>query len=174
MKLPDDFHHDQAWGTLIRLDHNVRDFTVQRIPHSHQIGENLPGIGRLQQRTVAVPGGAVELLLNRGTEVNHPPASTQHLAVIRPEYRAAASCQHDALYLTQLLDGGMLPLPEALLALYIEYQRDACTGALFDLLVGIPKREAKLLGEQAPDGAFASPHRAHEDDVFNQISDSLR
>ncbi|GAB6390028.1 hypothetical protein STUTZSP0542_35670 [Stutzerimonas marianensis] len=59
----------------------------------------------------------------------------------------------------------MLTLAKALLALYVEDQRDTGTRALLDLLVRITKRQAEFLGKQASDGALSSAHRTYEDDI---------
>ena len=174
MKLTENFYHHQTRRTLVRLDDDVRNLTVQRIPYDHQIHERLARIGFLQQRTITIARGAVELLLDRRAEINHPTTSAQCVAIILPQHRTATGRQHDAPHPTQVYDGSVFPFAKPLLTLDIEYQRNAGAGTLLDLLVGIPKGKTKLLGEQAPDGAFTGTHRAHENDVFHQVNDSLQ
>jgi hypothetical protein len=40
---------------------------------------------------------------------------------------------------------------------------------LLDLLIGILEWETKLFGKQTPDGAFASTHRAYENEIVQRL-----
>src|SRR5690606_15439827 len=132
---------DQARRALVRLDHDIGYLAVQRIANRHEIGQNLPGVGRLQQWPIAIAGSAIELLIDRGTQIDDAPAHLQYPAVLRPQHRTSSGRQNDTNQLTQIRDGMVLPLAKSLLALNVEYQRNAGTRSPLDLFVGVPERQ---------------------------------
>ena len=56
----------QALGT--RIDHQVRDLAIERITRRHQLGQTGARIGRLEQRAIAIPAGAVPEIIDVGTQ----------------------------------------------------------------------------------------------------------
>ena len=80
-------------------------------------------------------------------QIYNTPTGPKGPTVIWPQYSSATSCQHYALHLAEIGDRSLLTLSKALLAFHIEDQRNAGPRALLDFLVGITKRQPKLLGK---------------------------
>ena len=102
-------------------------------------------------------------------QVHNPATGAQHLAVTVAHHRPAAGGDHHAVGGAEFGEHGLLALAETDLALDIEDPWDIRAAPLFDLLVGVLEREMQLLGEQAPDGALSSTHRADEDQVDHVV-----
>src|SRR5690606_28143449 len=152
---------------LVRFDDHVGDLSIERIADFHQIAQHLARLRILQQRPIAIPGRALQLLLDRGMQVYDPPPGPQRLAILRPQHHAAAGSDHHAFELAELRDHRLFTLAKTLLALDIEDPGDIGTGTLLDFLVRILEVQLQLFGQQPPDGALSSTHRADQDYVLH-------
>ncbi|EXF66947.1 hypothetical protein D030_5174B, partial [Vibrio parahaemolyticus AQ3810] len=76
---------------------------------------------------------------------NNYTASRKTVTVLFAFHRAAASCQHDALFLSQIFKYRFFTLTEAFFTFYIKNPRDVCTSAFFNHCIGVNKLHMQLL-----------------------------
>src|SRR5690606_21956065 len=106
------------------LDDDVGNLPVERVTNSHQIPEHLGRIGRAQKWPIAVTRRPVDLLLDRGMQVDDSPSRMQSLTILWTHHRPTARGQHQTILLRQLGNYCLLPLTKALLTLDIEDPRN--------------------------------------------------
>lgn len=96
----------------------------------------------------------------------------QRQAIGFAHHRAAAGRQDHAIGGAQLGDHGLFPITKARLTFLIEDPRDIGARAQLNFLIGIFEWQAQLFGQQATNGAFASPHWPNKNQISHRINDS--
>src|SRR3569623_2062023 len=119
----------------------------------------------LQQRPVAVRGGADQQLIDCGVEVDHEPTRAQMGAIVRIQHHTAAGGEHDMLAPGEVVDDYLLALPKAGLTLDVEEQRNVGAGARLDFMIAVDELAAERFRELAPNSGLACAHEADEEEV---------
>ena len=71
-----------AFGvSSIGVYHHVSNLEIKRLTYHHQILDCLLGISVLQQRSMSVARGPINLLFDTRAQINHQPACLQSFAI---------------------------------------------------------------------------------------------
>src|SRR5690606_25704505 len=157
-----DFGTDRTGPAPTGIDDHMCRFPVQGLANLDQLLDSGQRIFRLQQWPGLVLAGALELLCNRGAQIDNDPPLMQITTTLRRQDCASASRQNNARALGEGIDHAGLTGPEALLSLHVEYPGDVGTGDKLDFPVGIEKRHVELTGEHPANGTLAHSHGADE------------
>src|SRR5690606_34152976 len=170
LQLRENFLNHQARRPLIGFNDDIRHLSVERVTNRHQFSENTPRIGRSQQGAVTITRSALQLLLHRRVQVDNPATLANSLAVLGTHHHTTACRQNQAILRAKLSNHSLLALTKALLPLYIEDPGNIRPRTLLDFLIGIFEQVTHFLGQQAPDGAFTSTHRADQNQIGHKHS----
>lgn len=144
------------------VDQDMRQFPVEGFPDAHELSQPAPAVIGEQQWTVLVVRGALQLLLDRGMQINHDAALAQSLAVFRAQYGASSRGEDNARLPGEFFYGLDFTLAKAFLTLDFEDQGNAGAGAFFDDFVRVDELIAERTRQKAPGGAFAGAHGADQ------------
>src|SRR5580692_2442227 len=133
---------------------DVGDFGVELRTVAHQLGELLLRIGVIEQRPVAPMARPLELLADRGFEIDHGAALREHAAILHRDHGAPAGGDDYPRKAREALDGLPFALPEARLALLLEYEGDIDPRPRLDVGIAIVKAEAQEPRQMAPHGGL--------------------
>jgi len=122
---------------------DIGDFRVQLCPVTHQLDQLLLRVGVIEQRPVAPVPRALELLADRGLEIDHGAAFGEHAPIVDVDHRAAARGDHHARKTREALDGLPFTQPEACLALFFEDESDVNARAGLDVGVAVVEGESQ-------------------------------
>ena len=145
------------------LDHQVGDFAVVRLAAGHPVAQRALGIGRGQQRAVAVAAGAAEQFVHAGPQIDDDAALVQPLAVFRRQDGAAAGGENNVAPLGTLFQCGGFPATETGLALDFEDYRHTHAATRLQLMIQIDEVAPQGARQAAAYGRLARPHHAHQE-----------
>ena len=114
---------------------------------------------------MAPVAGSLELLLNRGLQVNHRAALGEHAPVVGIDHGAAAGGQDDAIHARQAFDRFPFAQPKSRLALLVEDIRDIDPGSGLDISIAVVKGESQEARQMPADGGLARTHGTDEKDI---------
>jgi hypothetical protein len=122
----------------------------------------------LEQWAISVFPRSFNLLFNGCFQVNNQCIPLELRVIFFSHHRTATGGQNRMGLVGELAEHGGFTLPEAVLAFDVEDPGNIGAAPLFDDPVRIHESIAQLLGQHPANGAFASPHRANQDNSFGQ------
>jgi len=159
----------------VRLDDQIRNFPVHRIPYTHEILQYLPRIAVFEQRPAAATLGSRQLLVYRRVQVDDKTPTAQVAAVLRVDYSAATRREHDAFDLRQVVNDFGFSLTKSFFTFFLEYERNVDARTRFDFVITVHEVQVQHSRKLSADGRFACAHRADQKQVLwmSHIRDSL-
>ena len=131
----------------------------------HQLDQLLLRVRVIEQGPVAPVARPLELLADRGLEVDHGAAFGEHAPIVDVDHRAAARGDHHAVKTREALDRLLFAQPEPRLALFLEDEGDVDARSGLDVRVAVVEGESQQAREMAAHGGLAGAHGADQEDV---------
>lgn len=151
-------------GEFARVDTDGGGFAVERLSRAVEFLDRPPGIGGLQERSLAVLDPLVQML-GAGIQPDHRPDLRKQFAIFLAHDDASAGGDDQADAADESLQDTAFEGAKMLLTLGAENFRDASSRFLRHKRVGIDQGEAGQGREDASDAGFAGSHEPDEHEV---------
>ena len=152
----------------VRLDDQVCDLAIQRIPDLHKLLQHAFIVAVVEQRPIATALGAIQLLLDAGMKVDDVTSRAQPAAAVGVQHRTTTGSEHYPLTLRELIDDFYLAFAKALLTFLLEDKGNIDPGSILYFLVAVDEVEVQESGQLTADGGLARTHRADQNHIARQ------
>lgn len=146
-------------------DYDVRNFAIEGIPLRVEFPDAATRIANLKQRPALVVTRPFPKDLRRHTEIDHDSAACETAAVFRVHNDPTPGRQDQPLFARKLLNYLGFPPPETSLAFNLENDRNADSGAGFDLMIGVEESFFQTPRQMSAYGRFPGAHHPDQVDI---------